>query len=165
MEQNNQSIQLPDNIEQILLDITKKYNIEQTKDEISKKIDQNENSNTIIIALATKQYFLKNISDNELVDQLKDGLKISDEIANKISVDIKEKIIPQTKILVVGADGNLAIENIKPIIKQPTVIKNNPTPPKKIQRIKKPVPSEENNNFIQKPQQRIGPDSYREPIE
>ena len=51
---------------------------------------------------------------------------------------------------------------VEPIIKKELKNKINP-PPKK--QAKKNIATEENNNSTQKPQQRIGPDSYREPIE
>jgi len=112
MEQNNQSVEFPDNIEQILSDITKKYGINETRDQAIEALKKGNVPKAPFIARMAKEYFLKNISDADLINQLKSGLNVSEDIAKEISLDIKNQIIPQTKILTNKADVDFVIDNI-----------------------------------------------------
>ena len=164
MDQNNQIIVFPEDINQIIFEIEKKYGIEENKESVIEKIKQGKTPKSFFVARAAKKYFKKEISDADLAKLLKESLETSEDVAKNISLDMKEKIIPKMELI------NLEKEEKKPPINVPTQTTTNNTPikPKKTLERKniKTQKEEPIKTEIKKtPPMRSGPDNYREPIE
>lgn len=131
-----------------------------------------ENESFVSIIINLTKYLIKNeISEKDFLLSLQQQLGVSVQIAENISKDIKEKIVPLAEKITVGDQ----LSEEKPITAQPTRLinenKNSDENKKSIKtkknstKIIEPPVFEEPKETIPKIIQKRGPDSYREPIE
>lgn len=196
MEQNNDiAIIFSQKSQANLLDIFKKYNLEENDEEWIKKLNEGAPKNIDTVVDLVRKFSEKEITEKDFETSLRKGLNLDEQTAKKVLTDITTYVVPFLRKLPVQniEAGILPKEMIdeedpdsnKLIAKpQPSVNFLPPTETKKIitgpipkmdttktdvpkRRPKKaPVATEEMAKPVQAPPpQQSGPDTYREPIE
>src|SRR5260221_1352002 len=97
-------------IVEVIENILESNNIKEDDDEYFDKVIRDEETRNIIIRDAAITIFEKKISDKKVVDLLAAHLGISKETAEKIVVEIKEKLIPFAKMADFEKEN---LENVK----------------------------------------------------
>lgn len=159
----------------VISEILKKYNLEETVEEVFKK---RKISNRAVLIQSTRKFVSDKLPDKELSSLLQKGLNITKESAEKMTQDIKIKIIPlakkvtitenapgetnetPSKPLVSLLDSSAMLKPEEPIIFEEPSISKRPL-------VKKPMfPDEEFSAKIKEVKKTPGKtDTYREPIE
>ncbi len=91
---SNQRIIFTDKADEELLIIIRKYDLEEKREDVIKRLKEKRRSPIVIIDKFTKDFAQEKISDKELIASLQKELKVPQETAEKIAKDIKEKILP-----------------------------------------------------------------------
>ena len=182
-ELNNQKIYFAENTAEIISSILQKYNMDETGEELEKKLHSEKPSplNGAIVLNITIMAVRKKISEKDFAPTLQKELGTTPKIAEDLANDIKTRLIPiaTDKKPVPKSDEDLLLEKIKPPIGLPKIgeeIKNVITPQKptvdskkdftaKKEKVKETIMPENNKKFPPKPKQPRGPDNYRELIE
>jgi hypothetical protein len=175
-QKNNTEKQLifSENADQILSDILKKYKLDETDDEVFKKLESDQPLFGEIVTDVTRNLFSGSIKEPQLSSLLKDKLNISKESAEALALDIKGQLLPLVKEVEVPPEGiETKVETkketteifpkIEPteLAKETEIKTEDKTSPAKT--IKKPLPTAKEPPTQIK--QSSGPDTYREPIE
>lgn len=187
MAQDNQETTIFDPVVPAVSEITKKYGIEETREDAIKRLKEGKPAKGFFIVRISKDYLQKKISEEDLLSSLKKNLEISEDTAQKIFSDIKGVLIPVLRKIPepIGKPVEKTMENISmsgktelaeeknidlfPNAKLP---KNSSEPTEHMpsteeirKKIKKPITPVKNPETIPQSKQPKGPDSYREPIE
>jgi len=98
---NNQEKKLifPENVVQIMSDILKEYQLEETDDEISQKLENDQPFSGEIIMGIIKDLFFKKIQEKDISTLLQQKLNLTQNIAENLSNSIKTKLIPLIKLV------------------------------------------------------------------
>lgn len=182
MEQNIQDVQTTtifDQIIPVIDEISKKYDLAETPDKKIKKIIDGKIPKEALVVRVAADYLRKIISDVELLSSLEKNLEISDSVANKIFMDIKNKLIPvieKTSTQPIQPKTSTLTNNI-PFNKKPTNSLSNSDLKDKNNVTLNPSLEKQKKDFdkqipkISKPQMHDtgikksgGKDAYREPI-
>jgi hypothetical protein len=176
MIQENITKTIFDPIGLAVTEIAKKYNVEETKEDAIQKIRQGKEPRLGFIVKISKDYLQKVVSDIDLINLLKKNLEISEDMAKKMSLDIKEKLVPILKEILAILEKNENEEDIRYV--NPTIgpkiniaettdenLEKSEKPAIPLKKEKKSIISEKISELIQPPKQNRGPDNYREPIE
>jgi len=159
----------------VISEILKKYNLEETVEEVFKK---RKISNKAVLIQFTKKFVSDKLPDKELSSLLQKGLNVAKESAERMTQDIKIRLIPlakkvtiientpgeteetTSKPLVSLLDSSAMLKPEEPIIFEEPSISKRPL-------IKKPMfPNEEFSTKIKEIKKTPGKaDTYREPIE
>ena len=171
--QQNISSTFTNKSDTVLSEIMAKYKLEESSEEIIKKLNEGPAINVLLLTKFTMSFSRGEISEKEFVDSISKETNISQQIAEQVTKEIIENIIPtlgkhseEKKNIDVPAKIK-TIKSISEIIKKPDQnsadimtyekLKSKKTlSPKKLERDIKPTP---------KPKQQSGPNKYREPIE
>ena len=95
MEQkNNMVIAFTKDAESALLDIEKKYSLEDGDEEALKKFKENKPSKINVVANLIREFVKKNLSEQGFISALQKDLKINKETGGKILKDAANSIIP-----------------------------------------------------------------------
>jgi len=195
MEDTNnkkQRVVFPTNTFQIVSEILQKYNLQETDDEILKKIEKNESFNGEIITGVVEKVVLGEMPKKEMPVLLQKELNIPKDSAQNLSLDIENRLLLSTEkvdeeeeeieeIKEKISEEKKQIEDIFPKIKPTTeekletatvaspkigILKETvaTTPIKKEEKIIKTKKLITKKPTSQKEQTK-GPDPYREPIE
>jgi hypothetical protein len=169
MEQTNkpnQNLIFPEDTSDKISNILKKYGLEESEEELDKKIFE-ENTDVLrgaVIAKIAANIIKDKMNDSEVVPTLKKELNITQDLAENIANDIKKQIIPSA--------SPSAVAEKSVIIKNQTV----EAPPKKIRKTAKNIiektaieEPEEKSKLPEKPipqekPKSSGPDKYREQL-
>lgn len=81
----------------VLFDIEKKYNLEETVEEIVEVAKNHEPLKVNIILNLTRDFMIEKISNNEFLDILHKKLKTSEGVTKNIALDIFHNLIPLLK--------------------------------------------------------------------
>jgi len=156
---NNQKIYFPKSTE-VISEILKKNGLGETLEEAVEKIVQKKNCRLNIVYDASRDFIEKNISEKDFILSLQKQLETSDKTAENIAKDVKEKLFPLAEKVTIGEQlpENEDLDEDVPVAEKP--ISEQKIREKKIKTIE-PIPKETVPKVIQK----MGPDSYREPIE
>jgi len=153
----------------VVAKILMKYGLNESNSGLAQKFfgENPESTNGEIVIWIASDFANKKMSEDEMIKSLKEFLKVSDEIAKKISDDIKINLLPLLKNTDVAEKQTDKIENN---------IENNNTVPQKIKKPieteKKVIKEEKRKAIFEKPKnsgKKETPkfnktDSYREPI-
>lgn len=120
INQNQQKIRivLTEGANTALLDILKKYSLEENEDDIIEKLSEEKTSYEIIIDKLAKEFTKKEISEKDFFLSLQKNLNVSEEVAKKIAEDIKNNFIPllekipETQFEVSSSEKELTPENL-----------------------------------------------------
>ena len=171
--QQNISSTFTNKSDTVLSEIMAKYKLEESSEEIIKKLNEGPAINVLLLTKFTMSFSRGEISEKEFVDSISKETNISQQIAEQVTKEIIDNIIPtlgkhseEKKNIDVPAKIK-TIKSISEIIKKPDQnsadimtdekLKSKKTlSPKKLERDIKPTP---------KPKQQSGPNKYREPIE
>jgi len=174
-------------------DVLQKYKLDESPEELIEKMKTDKQLYCEIFMDIVRNLFGKSIKENELVPLLESKLSISKEIAEKLGIDIKEKILPLIKEVETPTeeqkeetreniqtekDDELSFIKKTPIIsveENEKVLKKEREPiitkkPIDTEEIKKPVKKKDGSSLEKakestpQSKQPKGPDSYREPI-
>lgn len=92
--------------------ILKKYQLEETEEEIYKKIiEEDKKTNIPLIILKIKDLFLKKMKEEDFIFFLKEILKTEERTIKKILEDIKKDILPIMKEIIVKKDSKENIDS------------------------------------------------------
>ena len=146
-------------ISSLISDILKKYGLEESFEDINKKLINGKLSNAGIINNLSKDLIDGLISEPNFISALEKNFNIQKELAKQILGDIKKIILPPLKKIIekrawLFSDKNMQAitknSSIAPIHKIKQIEKNILKPLGSIEKIERPKPK--------------GPDTYREPI-
>ncbi|MCX6722016.1 MAG: hypothetical protein NTY04_02405 [Candidatus Staskawiczbacteria bacterium] len=185
-EKQNTVIPLTDKAATAIYNLTKKYNIQESEEEVAKKIKGNILFNSSIIVKSIRDFMTGLITENNLVVSFQKDLGISQENSEKLSQDVINKIVPMLKKfpeeeLIKRKSPGLDITEktikqpaannyIKPVAQQEKAFTMTDAPTKKTEKkvakksIKEFDQTKIADQVIKKPDSK-GPDSYRESIE
>ncbi len=96
-DNQNQEIIFSENIGQILTNVLKKYKLEETDDEVFKKLETDQLFLGEIVMNITRSFILGKIQEKDFPVLLQQKLSISKEDAGKLFVEIKTNIVPLSK--------------------------------------------------------------------
>ena len=167
----------------MLSSIIKKYALQETETEAFKKYKAGKLPKIVILDHLAGNFALKIISENDLVVSLQKELETTQQIAENISKDIINNLVP---LLDKVSEDQLENYNLKKqpnsgsIVPSPKINENPPTILGKLETIS-PNPTTTKTKIIEAPRaskkiekklpekniniQKMGPDSYRESIE
>lgn len=97
VEEKNIRIVFTERADLVLLEIMKRYNLEENDEKRAKNLKEGRVSNIVIIDRLTKEFAKKIISEKSLIDSLKKDLEISQQTAEKIAKDITNNLVPLLK--------------------------------------------------------------------
>jgi len=164
MENTKTTFLLPEDLTilDVIFEILKNNNLEETESEMVKKVSQNQPSNFIIVREIASSLAGKKVSEKDASLGLQEQLKITDGTAKKIISDINQKLMPYAKTINFVQEENkkIQISEKKFYAKEKSFDELLPIPKRRSTQ-----PQEEIIQPISKPAQRSGPDNYREPIE
>ena len=116
MEKNNKKIvfDLPEEavLGDIFDEILKNNNLEETTEDFFASIKNNQDPRVLILIDAAKIIFQKKIPEEKIIELLQKHLDVSKEAAEKIVVDIKQKITPYVKEVSIDNIDNKSIKEI-----------------------------------------------------
>lgn len=176
-EEKNIIIPFSEKADLVVSNIIEKYGLKENEEKTLKKLKENKLFNSNIIVKLTREFVKGTISEEELIGLFKKELEISQQIAEKISKDIMDNLVPLLEKIPEEELGKTNIEKgvtekiiTATPIKPPMGLKKTPsegalepvlkTPPK----IQKPFTPKilEKNKEIKTPKKE---DAYREPID
>lgn len=94
VEEKNIRIVFTERADLVLLEIMKRYNLEENDEKRAKNLKEGRVSNIVIIDRLTKEFAKKSILEKTLVESLKKELVITQQVAERISKDIINNIVP-----------------------------------------------------------------------
>jgi len=181
INQNQQKIRiiLTEGANTALLDILKKYGLEENEDEVIEKLSEEKTSYEIIIDKLAKEFAKKEISEKDFFFSLQKNLNVSEEVAKKIAEDIKNifipllEKIPETQFEISSSEKKLTPENLS---EKSRIIAIEPSLPEEEPKKEEPIQSswkktqrlaeQPIEKFEEKKQEETKlQDTYREPIE
>lgn len=176
---NNIIVVFTENADSVLLDIIKKFNLEETAEEVAKNFKEGRTPKIVIIDNLIQDFVGKIISEKEFIGSLKMKLEISQQTAEQISKEIISKLVPLLEKKEDIDEGEISqnpsesevVQKIKPPTANPESPKFEKTLPQKAP-TKTFKTAEEKSKLPKKPtiqqEQKSSPkgsDTYREPIE
>lgn len=163
-----------ENMGEILSNILQGYKLDETDDEVFKKMEDDKPLFGEIIMDAIRDLLFGKIQEKDLSALLQKNLNIPQNIAENLTNDVKTKIIPLIKkvpdeepeeIMPNTPIVSTVLPKIKPPMGVAEVLEKNkqiPTPKKPMSTV---IQEEKKDRPTQKIKQASGPDNYREPIE
>jgi len=160
----------------ILSEIMVKYKLEEAIEELRKKEREGGWYNTLVLTKTIMNFSRGKISEKEFIESTKEDLNISQQTAEQVVKEIIKNLIPtlgkppeERKKMDIPAKIK-PIASVSEILPADIVTGEKPNnrsslPPKKLERIKKPIASEEIKKTALQTIKRSEPDNYRELIE
>ncbi len=183
----NEKLLFEENIGQVLFEIIKKYKLEESTDEVFKKIETDQPFPEEIIINIIEDLFFGKIQEKNIPILLQQKLNISQDVSENIFSDIKIKIMPLIKKSPESDDTeptakekSQTIESNRPDLTKKIIEPNkvaekvsekiirNPTSsinPAENERNRKKIGRTETSKEIKSIKQKNIQDNYREPIE
>ncbi len=94
MDKENSTIFFNAKADSALLDILKKYNLEESDEESDKKFENDLDFNEVTLAYFAEDFALGKSSNAELLGDLEKKLKLNKEIIKSIALDIIDSVVP-----------------------------------------------------------------------
>ncbi len=174
MDKKNETIiAFSEKAEAALIDIEKKYNLEESDEEWTKKLKENKPFNRFILANLCRKLFSEKLSEENFINSLKRDLKIDNNVAKKIFQESQENIVP----FLIGTsedeiekgvflNSDIKSQQVAPILPVRLIKNEKPTKTNIIEIDPEILTDEEDTAKIKKTKKIIEKksDTYREPI-
>ncbi len=93
-DQENLRVLFTQKAESVISDILKNNGLDESEEEFFSKLEQGEDSKTIIVRNATETIVKKIIPEKKLIELLQKHLKVSTDTAEKIVQEVKSRLLP-----------------------------------------------------------------------